>query len=65
MYRYKKVFILDRLPLVQDYARSEDENAQKDIHELLIKVYRDLDLPIVTVPILPRDERVDFIVKNL
>src|ERR1035437_5090000 len=28
---YKKVFILDYLPMVQDYARREDEQAQKKI----------------------------------
>jgi predicted ATPase len=64
-YRYKKVFILDLLPLVQDYARREDEKAQRKIHDLLIKVYGDLKLPIIHVPVLPPNERVDFILKNL
>lgn len=29
MVSYKKIFILDSLPLKNDYARSEDEQAQK------------------------------------
>ena len=62
---YKKVFILDPLPLVSDYARTEDSVAQKNIHELLTKVYESLGFPIVHVPILPPEERVDFILKNL
>ena len=62
---YKKVFILDRLPLIQDYARTEDEEAQKAIHELLINVYESLLFPIVHVPVLLTDERVEFILKNL
>lgn len=65
LYRYKKVFILDCLPFVQDYARREDEKAQKKIHELLIKVYSDLNFPIIHVPVLPPEERVDYILNNL
>ncbi|OQP63804.1 hypothetical protein A3860_22970 [Niastella vici] len=62
---YKKVFILDCLPIVQDYARKEDEAAQKKIHELLIDVYSSLHFPIVHVPVLPPEQRVEFILKNL
>ncbi len=62
---YKKVFILDVLPLVNDYARREDEAAQKKIHSLLIEVYQSLGFPIVHVPVLPIEQRVDFILNNL
>lgn len=62
---YKKVFILDPLPLVNDYARTEDPAAQKNIHRLLVEVYESLGSPVVRVPILPPGERVDFILKNL
>ena len=62
---YKKIFILDCLSLVKDYARSEDEAAQKKIHALLVEVYEALGFPIVQVPVLPPEERVDFILKNL
>jgi predicted ATPase len=62
---YKKVFILDCLPLVQDYARREDEVAQKMIHTLLTEVYGALSFPVVHVPVMPVSERVDFILKNL
>jgi predicted ATPase len=62
---YKKVFILDCLPLVKDYARTEDEAAQKKIHALLIYVYESLGFPIIQVPVLQPEERVDFILKNL
>ena len=65
LYRYKKVFILECLPFVQDYARREDELAQKKIHELLIKVYSDLHFPITHVPVLPPEERVDYLLNNL
>ena len=62
---YKKVFILDCLSLVKDYARTEDEAAQKKIHALLVDVYESLGFPIVQVPVLPPEERVDFILQNL
>ena len=62
---YKKVFVLDILPLVQDYARREDEAAQKKIHQLLIEVYESLGLPVVHVPVLPQEERVQFILAHL
>lgn len=62
---YKKIFILDCLPLVPDYARTEDQAAQKKIHELLTAVYESLPFPVVHVPILPPEERVDFILNNL
>ena len=62
---YKKVFILDCLPVVKDYARTEDEAAQKKIQSLLVQVYESLGSPIVHVPLLTPEERVDFILKNL
>ena len=62
---YKKVFVIDCLPLVKDYARTEDEAAQKKIHALLMEVYQSLGFPIIRVPVLQPEERVDFILKNL
>lgn len=62
---YKKVFILDRLPLVNDYARTEDESAQVKIHELISEVYESLPFPVVHVPIMPAEKRVDFILENI
>lgn len=62
---YKKIFILDYLPIVNDYARSENDDAQKIIHKLITEVYESLPFPVVHVPVLPPNERVDFILKNL
>lgn len=64
-YCYHRVFILDRLPLTNDYARVEDEAEQIQIHNLIIKVYQTFPCPIVHVPVLPLEERVDFILENL
>lgn len=62
---YKKIFILDCLPFVKDYARTEDDAAQKKIQTLLTEVYESLLFPVLHVPVLQPDERVDFILKNL
>jgi predicted ATPase len=62
---YKKVFIMDYLPLKNDYARNENAEAQKKIHELITEVYESLSFPVIHVPVLPAEERVDFILKNL
>ena len=62
---YKKVFILDCLPIVNDYARKEDSEAQKKIHALITEVYESLPFPVLHVPILSAEERVNFILNNL
>ena len=62
---YRKIFMLDKLPLVKDYARLEDEQDQIKIHELICEVYRELQFPMMHVPVLKPDERVDFILDNL
>lgn len=61
---YKKVFILDPLPLTKDYARTEDAADQKRIHELIAEIYESLPFPVVHVPVLPPTERVDFILEH-
>jgi predicted ATPase len=63
--RYRKIFIFELLPLVNDYARGEDEAEQERIHQLLRQVYGSLPFPVVNVAIMPPTERVDFILKNL
>lgn len=62
---YKKIFIMDLLPLDKDYARTEDVDAQKALHDLIIDTYRKQNQPIVMVPVLPPKERVKFILDNL
>ena len=62
---YKKVFILELLPLVNDYARPEDGEEQKRIHELIIQIYASLPFPVVKVPASSARERVDFILSHL
>lgn len=62
---YKKIFIMDPLPLEKDYARTENQEEQIKIHKLITKVYKALPFPVVPVPVLSPEERVDFILKKL
>jgi predicted ATPase len=62
---YKKIFILDLLPLVNDYARVEDGEEQKKIHSMITEVYKSLPFPVIHVPVLNPEERVGFVLKNL
>ncbi|MBX3291634.1 MAG: ATP-binding protein [Acidobacteria bacterium] len=62
---YHKIFILDLLPLVNDYARRDNVDAQRSIHALLIEVYRSLGFPVIQVPVLPAEKRVEFILDRL
>ena len=63
--RYRKVFILSLLPLHRDYARTEDPDAQRRIHDLLLEVYSALPIPLVQVPAVGPEERADFILARL
>lgn len=58
---YRKVFLLDPLPLVRDYARTEGADAQHEIHRLLREVYGSLAFPLVQVPLLPPEQRADLV----
>jgi predicted ATPase len=56
---------MNSLPLVNDYARIENVEAQQKLHLLITEVYEALPFPVIHVPVLPAEKRVDFILKNL
>ena len=62
---YKKVFILDCLPSVKDYARREDVKAQERIQMLLTRVYESLPFQVSHVPVMPADLRLKVILENM
>ena len=63
--RYKKIFILELLPLHPDYARTEDVQAQQDIQRQLIQVYSERPDPVVMVPVMDVKSRAEFVLANL
>ncbi len=62
---YRKVFVMDLLPLARDYARTEDVTAQRQIHALIIEAYEALGYPVEVVPVLPANERVEYVLARV
>lgn len=62
---YRKVFALDLLPLAPDYARTESVPAQHRIHAILIEVYEELGYLVEKVPVLPVEQRLEFILSRI
>ena len=62
---YKKVFVLELLPMVNDAIRQEDLQAQKIIHQKIIEVYQNHGENIVKVALMPPKDRADFILSHL
>jgi predicted ATPase len=63
--RYKKVFLLDRLPTRKDAVRKEDDRTASSIERLLIDCYRDLGYPLIRIPVSNVSSRADAILKHL
>jgi predicted ATPase len=59
--RYRKVFFLEPLPWVQDYARTESPETLDWLECRLREVYEVLGYPVVDVPALSIGERVALI----
>ncbi len=63
---YKKVFILEPCPYKKDYARTESEEDQIKLHELIQEAYKISGAKIINVPIFEtKKDRVDFVLNNL
>ena len=64
-FRYASIFILDRLPILQDNIRIEDEATANFLDEWLVRDYRTLRYRVVRVPVFPIQERVKFVLEKL
>lgn len=62
---YTKVFLLDLIPYEYDYARTESPEERAKIHALIHESYVRLQHPVVTVPVLPLEERVTYILNHV
>jgi len=63
--RYRKIFFLEPLAFEKDYARIEDEKTAKKLNELIKNAYTELGYEVVSVPNMPIEERVKFIMSKL
>lgn len=60
-FRYRRVFLFDRLPLKKDNIRTESDEDAADIEKSLKSDYEDLGYKVVRIPVLPVAERADLV----
>lgn len=65
IFRYRNVFLFERLAFVGDPVRSEDDATAQQLEMLLNECYQELGYRVLRVPLLSVPERVDFILENL
>lgn len=63
--RYHRVFHFQRLKFQNDHVRGEDDRMAENLDRLLKQTYEKLGYPIVHVPLLTVEQRVDFILQRL
>lgn len=64
-FAYRAVFIFDRLPLIRDDVRTEDDELATRIDRDLEADYRGLGYTPLRVPVMSVSERTDFILLKL
>ena len=64
--RYEKFFVLEPLNSYElDGTRYENESEARKTHETIIESYRHFGYDLISVPVSPPKERVEFILKNI
>ena len=64
-HRYASVFILDRLPYQQDGIRGGDDTSAAYFDIWMERDYSALGYKIIRVPVLPPEERLEFVLEKL
>lgn len=65
LFRYRAVFLFDRLPLVKDAVRTESEALADKIDRMLEADYTAVGYAPIRVPVMPVAARADFILRQL
>jgi predicted ATPase len=65
VYRYASVFVLDRLPYQKDDVRAGDDDIADYFESWLLRDYAALGYDVIRVPVLPREERLKFVLDKL
>jgi predicted ATPase len=63
--RYKKVFLLDRLPYEVDHARIEDSQIAVRLHQSLEQSYKMLGYQVTKIGVMPLQERLELVLKEM
>lgn len=64
-FKYKKVYMFERLLIENDPVRWESDKDAEKLHQLIIEAYHLLGYQLIYVPVLPIKERADFIIKEI
>jgi predicted ATPase len=59
--RYEQIFVLDRLPLVNDSVRLENEQIAASLHKNIVEAYTNAGYKPIIVPATGVENRLDFI----
>ncbi len=62
--KYKEIFFFERLSFEKDEVRSEDDLIAARLDRLLKESYQMLGYDIIPVPLMPVEERIQFIIKS-
>ncbi|MDF1591598.1 MAG: ATP-binding protein [Desulfobacterales bacterium] len=62
---YKQIFLFERIQFKTDAVRSEDDRIAADLDRLLEAAYRKLGYHPIRVPLMPVDERADYILSKI
>lgn len=65
LFQYRAVFLFDRLPIVKDDVRTEDEALADKIDKMLEDDYKSVGYAPIRVPVMPITARADFILTHL
>ncbi|MDY6987866.1 MAG: AAA family ATPase [Thermodesulfobacteriota bacterium] len=63
--RYKKIFLLDRLPYLKDGARTEDRQAAAILDQRLEASYSALGYEVIRIGVMPVKERLRRVIEEL
>lgn len=63
--RYKKIFFCHPLPVVPDLIRDEDDVTAKKISDHIYKAYVDLNYPIIELPAVSIEKRLEIILSHV
>ena len=64
-FQYRAIFLFERLRLVKDDVRTENDQQALALEQAFVEDYESLGYKITRVPVLPVAERADFILKAL
>lgn len=62
---YKKAFLFEMIGYEKDYARIETKEQQEQLQKLLKDSYEKINIPVVVVPKMPVQDRLNFVLDNL